>query len=202
MHPRTSSSATNPFSTSRVRPGRLAYRFPAGLSADELTARLARHAWRGQIIGPHGAGKTTLLHTWLPTLCAAGRRVSWWTLHAGQRQLPRDLVTQAAGWEPATLVVVDGYEQLRWLDRWRLAWLCRRARCGLVITAHRPAGWPTLAELSTPAETVQGLVAELLAGVPHQITSADVSAQLAVHGSDVRELFFALYDLYEQRRCG
>jgi hypothetical protein len=46
------------------------------------------------------------------------------------------------------------------------------------------------------------LVAELLAGVPHQITSADVSAQLAVHGSDVRELFFALYDLYEQRRCG
>lgn len=201
MHPPSRSSA-NPFSTCCVRPGRLTYRFPAGMSAQELTARLARHGWRGQIIGPHGVGKTTLLHTWLPTVAAVGRTVSWWTLRAGQRRLPPELVEAAAGWDRTTVVVVDGYAQLRRCDRWRLAWTCRRRACGLVVTAHRPVGWPTLMELRAPAETVYRLVDELLEGAAHQISRADVAARLAAHGDDVRELFFSLYDLYEQRRPG
>lgn len=201
MHP-SSRLEANPFSTRHVRPGRLAYQFPAGLTAESLTARLARHGWQGQILGPHGVGKTTLLHTWLPTLAAAGRTVSWWTVRAGQRHLPRALTSEAVGWDGTTVVVVDGCEQLRRFDRWRLARLCRRARCGLVVTAHRPVGWPTLAELRTRAETIQGLVSRLLTGVPHQITAADVSAGVARHGHNVRELFFSLYDLHEQRRGG
>lgn len=193
-------SETNPFSTCRVRPGQLPYRFPAGISPGTLTARLAQHRWCGQLIGPHGVGKTTLLHTWLPTLRAAGHALSWWTVRVGQRRLPPAVWTQSAEWTPATIVVVDGYEQLRRFERWRLAWRRRHAGCGLVVTAHRDVGWPTLAELTTSTETVQGLVTQLLAGAANSITPADVTLQRAIHGSDVRELFFALYDLYEQRR--
>ena len=98
--------------------------------------------------------------------------------------------------------MVDGYEQLNRFARWRLRRTCRTARAGLLITTHRPANLPTLIALECPLRTVQNLVIQVLGNDPGMIGPDDVSRCYTVHRGNVREVFFALYDLYEQRRRG
>jgi hypothetical protein len=191
----------NPFSTCYVRPGRLAFQFSEDCGASQLTERLADLGGWGQIVGPHGAGKSTLLHAWLPQLAGAGRDIVWWTLHAGERHLPTDWQSAARDWGPDTLVVVDGYEQLSWWSRRTLQSRCRRARCGLLVTTHHDAGLPDLLAVRSSLEIVQTLVAELTRGMPKQISPAEVATCFHACQGNVRDLFFALYDLYERRRA-
>lgn len=94
-------SFDNPFSTSRTRPGAVAFLFgaDAGLpeaGADkpsgpgntaEMIDRLAAAGWRGQIVGPHGSGKSTLLAALIPEIEASGRAVSRFDQRDGQRTL-------------------------------------------------------------------------------------------------------------------
>ena len=190
---------TNPFSTRRVRPGQLAFQFSEPIRARQLVDRLRQDRWWGQIIGPHGVGKSTLLHGLMPELVAAGRTVSWWTLQNGQRGWPAGMSAAAQAWDAQTLVVVDGYEQLRCLARWRLKIRCRSTGTGLLVTSHRDAGLPLLVTLSCPLNTVQDLVTQLLADDPIQISQDEVSSCYRTHQGNVREVFFALYDLYEAR---
>jgi hypothetical protein len=190
----------NPFSTCCVRPGSLEFQFPDELHPQRLVERLAGQRWWGQIVGVHGVGKSTLLHTWVPLLVGAGRAVSWWTLQGGQRRLPAELWGDSRLWHDTTLVVVDGYEQLSWFARRRLIARCRRTKAGLLITTHRDAGLPTLVTLSCPLDTVQRLVAQLLHTHPNVINPDEVAACYHAHRGNVREVFFALYDRYEQRR--
>jgi hypothetical protein len=190
---------TNPFSTHRVRPGQLAFQFSGDVNARQLVDRLRSHGWWGQIIGPHGAGKSTLLHCLVPELIAAGRTISWWTLQSGRRRWPAGMSEVACSWDTTTLVVVDGYEQLSSVARWRLRWRCRATRAGLLITSHRAARLPLLVTLSCPLPTVQDLVARLLSGHAVSISPDEVSDCYHTHQGNVREVFFALYDLYEAR---
>lgn len=190
----------NPFSTCYVRPGRLAFRFSEHSGALQLTRRLLEQGGWGQIVGPHGAGKSTLLHAWLPQLAGAGRDVVWWTLHAGERRLPTGWKTTSREWGPDTLVVIDGYEQLSWWSRQQLKSRCRHMGCGLLVTTHQDAGLPDLLNVRSSLDVVQTLVAELTHGLPTRITAADVTACYQACRGNVRDLFFALYDLYEQRR--
>src|SRR6476660_6981871 len=111
---------SNPFATCWTRPGALAFRFSRGESATSLVERLAAQGWWGEIIGPHGSGKTTLLATLRPLLAATGRPIE----------------------------IVDGYEQLNRLTRWRLRNRCRRSGSGLLATSHIPTGLPTLIKLA------------------------------------------------------
>jgi hypothetical protein len=190
----------NPFSTCCVRPGRLEYQFSDGTTARQLVQRLAEHGWRGQIVGPHGVGKSTLLHSLMPELVAAGRKVSWWTLQNGQRRWPAGLAAASRLWNATTLVVVDGFEQLNWLARWRLRARCRKTRAGLLVTTHRAGSFPTLIALTCPLDTVENLVTQLLSDDQDGPSPDDVSRCYTAHRGNVREIFFALYDLYEQRR--
>jgi hypothetical protein len=96
--------------------------------------------------------------------------------------------------------VIDGFEQLNWLARMQLKRRCRRAGAGLLVTTHVPMGLPTLAQLSPSRRLIDQLVADLTAQVPSHITSDDVAASHASHGSNVRELFFDLYDRHERLR--
>jgi len=194
---------SNPFSTRWVRPGALGYRFADGESAGSLVARLAAAGWRGQIVGPHGAGKSTLLAALRPALLAAGRGLLEFQLHDGQRQLPggfRALRKRIEVARDASLVVIDGHEQLGRWERFYLRRLCLRG-CGLLVTAHSEAGLPMLAEVRPNQETVQRLVRELLADYPAETVSREqVAEAYERRGGNVREALFALYDVYEARR--
>jgi len=152
--------------------------------------------WWGAIVGPHGSGKTSLLEALKPALRAAGWQLQLIPLHQIQYRLSPPLPTASR----RVMVIVDGYDQLNLLQRIVLRKRCRRAGGGLLVTAHAPTILPTLITLTPDESLVQQLVVELSTrGMPF-ITSTDVAASFACHGSNVREIFFDLYDLHEQRR--
>lgn len=189
----------NPFATNRVRPGAIDYWFPAGTTCEQLVERLRENAWWGQIIGPHGSGKSTLLHTLRPALEQNGRQLREFTLRQGQRQLPADAWRGTIS--RTTLIVVDGFEQLGWWSRRRLQSACRRSDCGLLVTAHRNVGLPELFRVVPSPETARHLVAELLReNDPRLLSQNEVTQCFERHGGNLREMLFALYDLYELRR--
>jgi energy-coupling factor transporter ATP-binding protein EcfA2 len=174
----------------------LAFRFEDSQSLEQLVAKLAAQNWWGQILGPHGSGKSTLLAALIPALSAAGRRIRKIELSDRSRRLPRNLSPPSGG----DIIVVDGFEELNWLARLRLKWRCRLADAGLLVTTHVPMGLPTLVQLSPGPRLIEQLVSDLCAHVPSSITCDDVAASHASHGSNVREIFFELYDRHERLR--
>jgi hypothetical protein len=108
-----------------------------------------------------------------------------------------------ASWNASTQIVVDGCEQLGWLQRTWLKWNCRRRGTGLLVTAHRDSGLPPLWTARTSVELAQRVVARLLGqGDAGWLRGEQVERLFAEHRGNVRELLFALYDLYEQRNAG
>jgi hypothetical protein len=189
----------NPFATCNVRPGAIPFHFPTDVSADVLVDRLELMRWRAQILGPHGSGKTTLLKTLLPVLVSRGRDVAFVDCSWGQRSLPRDL-SPVHQWTAATLLVVDGFEQLGfWTRRW-LKRKCRIVDCGLLVTGHRSFGLPTLYGVKPQLETIQTIVQQLQHSYLFKVSADHVTRHFADQSGNVRETFFRLYDLYEKRR--
>lgn len=216
----------NPFATRYVRPGAIPFLFDdATVNADVLVQRLQAHAWRGEIIGPHGSGKSTLLATLLPLLAQAGCEPILFKIGPGQRTL-RDATAEARpgvshpardgadsvadddgrrpkwsriAWQPATLLVIDGYEQLAWSTRAWLRAATALQRVGLLITAHRSVGLPTIHRTRPTFETLWRIVEQSLA----RTGGAGVTSELARRsfeecGGNIREALFALYDHWEQ----
>jgi len=187
---------SNPFATCWTRPGAIAFQFANGESMESLVAQLQAAGGWGEIVGPHGSGKSTLLAALESQLAAAGWDVAAITLRDGQRHLPR-LWLQSALSTRRPLLVIDGYEQLSWLGRAFVKWRCRNAAAGLLVTSHTPTGLPTLYRTCVDAALAQSLVSTLTAERDSPITAADVAASHACHGSNFRELCFALYDRHE-----
>jgi hypothetical protein len=196
---RTHLPQENPFATRSVRPGALPYLFPPGEEISDLVEKLRAHDWCGEIIGPHGAGKSTLLAALIPELEAAGRRVVVGRLGVGEHRVPREILS-ARPWSSSTQIVVDGYEQLGWCRQQVLRRQCRSAGSGLLVTAHAVTGLPSLAKLAPTRETIEQVVAALLAKCPGAISTAEIEQAYARHGENVRELLFELYDRYEAYR--
>lgn len=203
--------ASNPFSTRHVRPGRLAYRFAAAGDVREvasLVRRLEQQEWHGEIIGPHGAGKSTLLCALGTALEQAGHPVRLVSLGGGKPTPPTSELVGGADEE--RLLLLDGWEQLGWLARRALLAASRKPTKqkpaspihGLVVTAHRPSGLPLLYEARPSLEIVQELVRELLENAgPARIVESDVEQAFTRCDGNLREVFFRLYDLHEQRRA-
>jgi hypothetical protein len=193
---------TNPFATRWVRPGAISYQFSDGFEADQLVARLRDQKWRGRIVGPHGSGKSTLLATLIAAIEKYGRKVVHITLHDRQRSLPRSFSDSILQAPHAAVTVIDGYEQLGRFARLRLGRICRRRGCGLVISVHTESaarGIPLLFRTHTAQETVAQLIERFLPSHQGIIALADISASYEAHAGNVRETFFALYDLFERR---
>jgi len=188
----------NPFSTGCVRPGALDFIFPHDQSPSDLIAKLRSNRWWGQITGPHGSGKSALLATLLPALREAGRQPLLIQLRDNQRWLPGEFRQVRQG-DDSTLVIVDGYEQLNFFSRAKLRWVCRRRGLGLVVTTHRPAGFPHLFTTEPCVELACRIVERLLQDEPSAISPDEVAAAFVTSDSNIREMLFALYDLYERR---
>jgi hypothetical protein len=189
---------SNPFATRYTRPGAVEFLFAAGMSAAGLVERLAQQQWWGAIVGPHGAGKSTLLQTLIPELERAGRRVILVRLLEAERRVPNEALAGDA-LDERTLVIVDGYEQLGWWQRWRLARRCRRRSAGLLVTAHGATGIAELWRVEPSLATTQAVVACLLGDEAEQIPSAVVADLYERHAGNVRETLFALFDHYQRQ---
>jgi energy-coupling factor transporter ATP-binding protein EcfA2 len=193
--------ADNPFSSRRVRPGAIAYRFPPGQTAEGIVGRLEQNGWRGQIVGPHGTGKSTLLAALLPLIQRRGIPTVLYQLHDRQRHLPGDPGQEEL--TAGTVVIVDVYEQLGLWSRIRLRGLCRRKRLGLLVTTHRPVALPLLYQTRSSPELAHEIASMLLAeeGQASQTISRDeVSRLFEKHRGNLREVLFGLYDWYELRQ--
>ena len=186
----------NPFATCFTRPGVIGYRFTSERSAAGVVEQFAAFGWQGEIVGPHGTGKSTLVCTLEPELARRGRTVTKLRLSTGERRLP-DLDQSALG--PSSVVIIDGYEQLSWWSRVRLARLCRSYGCGLLVTSHESTGLPTLIHTAGDLMTVRLIVRDLMVSHPPLITADDVERSFAMHAGNVRETLFDLYDLYDRR---
>jgi len=195
-----SQSPSNPFSSRNVRPGAIPFLFAADESLAQLAGRLQTARWWGEIVGPHGSGKSALLASLTPQLAAAGRRSLHISLHDGQRNL-RAFADDLSTIDRQSVVIVDGYEQLSWLSRWRLKRLCRQKDCGLLVTSHTPVGLPRLYTMQPTLETAVRIVAGLVDLQRGPIQRADVERLLALRAGNLREVLFDLYDLYEERRA-
>ena len=101
---------------------------------------------------------------------------------------------------------MDGYEQLNLYSRAGLLLRCRRRGWGLLVTSHRDVYLPTLLRTQVELPLVNSLVDELLSSASSNalaaISAADIELAFSRRGSDVRELLFDLYDLYEERSGG
>jgi ABC-type cobalamin/Fe3+-siderophores transport system ATPase subunit len=195
----STASTSNPFATRNTRPGVLEFRFPEGGHAEKLIEKLAGNHWWGEIVGPHGAGKTTLLKTLEPRLKNRGRDVLWYSLRRGQRRLPIR-VRQQRDWHPCVQVIIDGYEQLYPWQRWGLRRRCKQRGCGLLVTSHESSGLPLLFQVSASVEMTRLLVQQLL-GDEHAgaVSLEEMDRCFFMHQGNVRETFFALYDLFRSR---
>jgi len=203
----------NPFSARSLRPGTISYLFPQGESAAAIVQRWIASGQRGQIIGPHGSGKSTLLATMAPAWREAGFVPCTFSLRDRQRKLPSDWKAQVAGHlandQPhargsqdasgdKAVVVVDGYEQLSVCSRVRLRLACRWQGWGLMATAHRDVGLPTVMTTSTSVALATAVVNQLDPVAGSKLGS-DVIADCFVRcKGDLRETLFALYDQYER----
>lgn len=201
----------NPFSTRSVRPGALPFLFDHGEDAGDIVERLRQQNWFGQIVGPHGSGKSTLLATLRPALEAAGREMRLVQLQQSEGRIRNTIGKLIAGqhsplkklawhrFSASTQLIIDGYEQLGPLARWRVVRRCRRRRCGLLVTSHRDSGLPTIYTMQPRLELALALVRRLLP-TADVICQSDIEAAWRAQHGNLRELLFSLYDLFEQRR--
>lgn len=191
----------NPFSTRFVRPGAIPFHFREGESAEQLVENLRRNHWLGEIIGPHGTGKSTLLETLKPLIENAGRFIVHLKLTA---EAPSLKTSELFGgvWNAKTLILIDGYEQLRLPACCILAARRRLTGAGMLITAHRPMGFPPLYQTGASEPIFNDLVELLVRETNSTITRTEAAQALQAANGNVRDALFQLYDLYESRRQG
>jgi len=162
---------------------------------------------RTAIIGPHGSGKTTLLATLCRqlesgiapprTLTLAFHNDQSQAMHRGRLRAALEVAQR----DRIGLVIVDGYEQLRWLARCLLNRHQRRWGYHLLVTSHRPLrSFQTIHHTSAERHVAERLLAQLLERYPAQeeAITARFPAAWDRCGGDFRKLWSLLYDDFER----
>jgi hypothetical protein len=179
----------NPFASEHVES--LAYRLPAGVTYEQILARLAEQQNVGAIVGRHGSGKTRLLEDLVPHLSAAGYEPRLFRLssESGMRDKERLSMELRKVVKPG-FILLDGAEQLS-----TRLWLPVRAAAsqaaGMIVTVHRVSRLPALIECETSVTLLQDLV-EQLCGAP--LMHFDAENLMLRHHGNVRDCLRELYD--------
>jgi hypothetical protein len=131
------------------------------------------------------------------------------------RRLPsRDslhsLRNSAKKWNPQALVLIDGWEQIRWPTRLWIHWSIKRSGAKLLLTSHHPTRLPTLWNSSVNPEIAQRVIRDLLqsqdataaATLPRQwetkvCDTEKLQQVLSENQGSLREVLFKLYDEFE-----
>ena len=180
----------NPFCSERVRPGSLSFRFDGEGSLDQIIACWEKAGRVGQIVGPHGTGKSTLLYSLRARFEELG--IDAQLREAGDQAYPRARI--------GTTFLLDSAERHSPRRIRSLARAVRKARAGLIITAHSDMSLPLLRTTAVSPSTASALVEELLEGSGMHPPSAEFTgALLARQAGNFRLALFDLYDWYEAR---
>ena len=200
---------TNPFSTRFIQPGAIPYQCFDGSTVSELVERfLQLSTKRGSIVGPHGSGKSTLVASIILVLGARRPETKIHQLRFSTDQLAsRSLKRSIADWTRSSIVILDGYEQLRFWSRLMVEWAARLRSISILATAHQPLrGFETVWETSVNNASSRWVVEQLLQqtgplkGADELLQSEDWARSRAAHGQNLRESLFDMYDWW-QRSC-
>jgi len=186
----------NPFSTRHTRPGMLPPLDAAGVPIDpgRLLARLRPGGMA--IEGPHGHGKSTLLHALLTEAAGAGRPTA--CVRVGSRGWVQRALSAIGLARPGAVVGIDGWERLPVAIARVLIMTATCRRATIVATTHGPTRMPVLMRCETSPEVLAALVA-LLPAHGGRIGAADIEEAFQLHGGNVREALYDLYDRFERR---
>ncbi|MEM6470803.1 MAG: ATP-binding protein [Planctomycetota bacterium] len=212
----------NPFSTEFTSPSKVKYRFNSG-AAGKNPQHLARHletllgklkdGKRGLIVGPHGTGKSTLLHTFLPKLqqtfprvafhqLSRDPRASWLRRVREGRLLGKRLLKRTFDLPGGSLVVIDGWEQVGRITRFRLNRAVSSRKLLVLATSHRRfSGWTVVHETSTSQKMVSSLAEDLLTDCPYDLRkeiTTEIKRMPIKNSTNIRELWFTMYDRVQQ----
>ncbi len=198
-----SATSTNTFSTRCTRPGAIPFHFAPGPKETQLFDRLWDMGLWGQIVGPHGSGKSTLLYMLAEKASSNGICLVQFDLHDQQRSMPR--TWRESVWDSfevgrATMLAVDGYEQLTAFAQWRLKRTCRQRQWGLLVTTHHDVGLPHLYRTLTHIDLAHELVNFLLQKKESRIQPNLITETFRRHEGNLRNVFSDLYDQYEKLR--
>ena len=168
------------------------------LTLDELLNRWESQGRRGALVGPHGSGKTTLLEDLAIHLMTPGYRPVCLRLSSEKRRFSRDESRVLRSLSQTTVVLLDGAEQLNYLDWIRFKYRTRKAK-GLIITSHRAGLLPTLLECHTSPQLLQEILHQIL-GNDAARWDVECEALWARHGGDLRLVLREIYDFYAAYR--
>ncbi|MBN1982094.1 MAG: hypothetical protein JW795_11220, partial [Chitinivibrionales bacterium] len=189
--PSRSAPAQNPFRTSVV--SSLSYVDTLQHKA-ALSARLIRNEVRAAVIGPCGCGKTTLLEALERDARDNQLKLFPIRLTQSQKKVSASQWLQLVRLAPQTIVTVDGFEQLPFLQRRLFILLCRRVR-SIIVTSHTPVALPLQIKIAVTAELFIDLVAQIAQKpIPLETHHALQQLFISLHGN-IRDCFMALYDL-------
>lgn len=191
---------SNPFATRFTAPGRIGPRDHDGrtIDIDVVLDQLSSLGGTAAIVGPHGSGKSTLLVHLADTLERRGRRVRRVRLRSW-----RDAATALSairGSSVCDTVCIDSWDCAGFAVRGVLRMAARLSGCGLLVTAHRDVGLPTLLQCRPTVGLLRAIVLTLPAKdrwYGTWIRESDVSAAFAAHGGNLREALYDLYDRFE-----
>ena len=201
------SQASNPFSTSFVRPGALPFRYPAGMTRDQLLTRFETNGFRGQIVGPHGVGKSSLVADLLPDWTTIFQEIGHITIRGG-KQFQSELETRWLGdtkqsdgtKQRSKLIIVDGLERWSIMNRQLLIQSANQKEFGLLATVHMPIrGLPLLCRLEPRLDIFEQIVTDLCADVT-AFKQDELKDVFEKADGNFREGLMLLYDQYEATR--
>lgn len=215
----------NPLATRYVAPGKLPWIDQGTVELRRLAERFMKLR-RAQIVGVHGSGKSTLLEHLVPLLgTVAFRQDAAAVVHGNSLQdnLPTTSNESSICWfslrrdSPSVLrlrewmgiqsflgtLVLDGFEQLSWWQRWRVRRWTARQNCRLLVTAHRSVGLTTLHHSHVSEDLAKLVIRQAFqaawgaADLPEAVERLPWEQLLKKHRGNLRECLMDVYDLVE-----
>lgn len=179
----------NPFASKRIE--NLEFRFPDGVTWEDLLERLEATEFCGAIVGPHGSGKTTLVEQLVPHLKARGFRPEIIRLNSETSMRDKErLPERLRQIEKPGFILLDGAEQLS-TRHWLPVRSAATRAAGFIVTVHRVSRLPVLFECSTNPGLLEELVEELTGG---RLPVSEAPNLFARHSGNMRDAFRELYD--------
>ena len=189
----------NPYSTCFTEPGRLPFIFPESWQPQQLLTEFERHGFQGQIIGPHGCGKTTLTMTLEPSLRSNFSGIQRVTIRKDGAVSGGIPSKGNQNLNQTTLFVIDGIENLRWLQRRIFVKFIKRSAGGLLLTTHRAIkGIPVIYQITPSFQIFSRIVSQISPN--QQFDTQRLEQIFAQNNLSTRESLMSLYTIWEEDR--